>query len=621
MSRYVWDIEGDNLLKDVTQVWCHVFEDIDTGEVLEFRPGDFGWRKVLDNAKLIVGHNIVSYDLPVLLKLYNYKLPKTVKVHDTFLMSLILNYDRFPHGKHSLKNWGILLGEHKGEFNDFSKFSEEMLDYCKQDVKVNRLAYDVLLEDVRKIASKNPQIRDYLRVEHKVAEWCALAELYGWPFDVEKAVALFEQMKEEMQKAYDALNPILGMKTVATDKKKGVVEPKKPKWTKAGCYDAHTARWFKIDPWNGFEDRLVVGEYCRVEFVPLDLTSTDDVKIFLFRNGWEPTDWNYKRDPDTGKMVQTSPKITEDSLEFLQGNGKLYVDYLSTRSRFGILKTWLEEVDEDGNLHGSCFSIGTPSMRARHNIIVNVPNTDAPWGKEMRELFVSRLGWKIIGADSSSNQARGLAHYLKSAEYIDLLLNGDNHQFNADIATEIVRSMGFKNTTVTRGQAKRILYAFLFGASGGKLWLYVMGVKDDKLGNKFKRAFMKAVPGLDELMKKLENIFSATKKYGNGYIPGLGGNRIYVDSYHKLLVYLLQAAEKATCGAAVAKTMEYLEAANIPYQPLIMMHDEEQFMVPEEYAEEAARLAKLAFKEAPKLFGVEIMDGESKIGNNWYETH
>ena len=143
-----------------------------------------------------------------------------------------------------------------------------------------------------------------------------------------------------------------------------------------------------------------------------------------------------------------------------------------------------------------------------------------------------------------------------------------------------------------------------------------------KRGNKFKTGFTRAVPGFEELLKKLERIYGHTKQYSNpGYIIGLGGNRIYVDSFHKLLVYLLQAAEKATCGEAVMLTIQGLEEANIPYEPFIMYHDEEDFQVPTEYAQQAAAIAKSAFKEGPKLFGVEIMDGEAKIGKDWAECH
>jgi DNA polymerase I-like protein with 3'-5' exonuclease and polymerase domains len=255
----------------------------------------------------------------------------------------------------------------------------------------------------------------------------------------------------------------------------------------------------------------------------------------------------------------------------------------------------------------------------------------------MRALFKAKPGWKLIGADSAGNQARGLAHYLKSEEFTHTLLNGDIHTFNAKAIDKVLIEMGVswsqylltqgipaEETAMAkamRGRAKRILYAFLFGASGGKLWSYLFDKVDDKRGKKFKLGFTKAVPGFDALLTKLDNIFGKTKQYGDGYIPGLAGNRIYCDSFHKLLVYLLQACEKVTCSAALMLTVEGLEKEKIPYQPCIFMHDEIDFIVPEEHAERAAQISKEAFKEGPKLFGVDIMDGEAKIGLNWYEVH
>lgn len=172
-----------------------------------------------------------------------------------------------------------------------------------------------------------------------------------------------------------------------------------------------------------------------------------------------------------------------------------------------------------------------------------------------------------------------------------------------------------------RETAKRILYAFLFGASGGKLWIYIFDTVNDDLGKKFKSKFEKAVPGFKALKEKLESIFSSTQQFGDGYIPSLAGNRIYCDSYHKLLVYLLQSAEKITCSIALMLTVQGLEAEGIPYRPLIMMHDEIDFLVPDEYATRAGEISANAFKEGPKLVGVEIMDGEAKIGRSWLECH
>lgn len=622
MSRYVFDIETDGLLQSCTKMWILAAYDIDAKKMHYWLEGDLGWQEVFNNAKLVVGHNILGFDIFALEKLFGYKFPKTCNMHDTLIMSQILDYKRFGTEGHSLARWGQSLNFPKHDFNDWSKFSEEMLAYCLQDVKLGTKVYEKLLGELEKVSAKTPAIKTYLRAEHAATKWATSASLHGWPFDIEAAKALHKELEAEMQKAYDALSKRLGTKTVAVDKVKGVVETKKPKWTKAGFYDAHTANWFGIDPCSGYEgeERMVLGEYCRVEFQPLSLDSVNDVKTFLFRNGWQPTEWNMKVNEATGKKEKTSPKITEDSLEFLGGDGKLYTEFLTAKSRSAILKTWIENTDAEGNLHGECMVIGTPSMRARHSIIVNVPSADSPWGKQMRSLFTCKPGWVLVGCDSAGNQARGLAHYLKDPKFIDTLLNGDIHQYNADILTQVLKSMGV-DYEVKRAQAKRILYAFLFGASGTKLWSYIFGVMDEKNGKKLKAGFLKAVPGFKALIEKLESIYAATSEYSDGYIYSLAGNKIYVDSFHKLLVYLLQSAEKITCSAALMLTAERLEAEGIPYIPCIFYHDEIDFQVPEEFGKRAAEIGKQAFIDGPKLFGIEIMDGDAKIGKNWYEIH
>jgi DNA polymerase-1 len=620
-KRNLFDIETDGLLDECTRVWILCITDLNSGKKLKFLEGDLGWMEVFDNSEKLVGHYILGFDLPALKKIHNYTLPSHVHVTDTLVLSQVLNYRRFGDDGHSLERWGQFFGQPKQVHEDWSQFSPEMETRCESDVELNIRVYRKLIEEIQRLSPKAPRLITYLDVEHSLMRWCAEAERIGWPFDETKAASLKEALDASMKLAYDALSEKLGTKTVPVDKVKGIVETKRPKWIKNGFYDSHTCRWFGIEPPSGFEgeERLVEGEYCRVQFEKLSLDSVSDVKIFLFRHGWEPTEWNYKTDEETGKKVQTSPKITEDSLEFLGGDGKLYADFAVARSRVGILNTWMSNVKE-GRLHGSCITIGTPSMRARHQIIVNVPSVDSPWGKEMRELFTCPPGWKLVGCDSSGNQARGLAHYLGDPVFIDTLLNGDIHQFNADTLTDILRKMGI-DFVVKRSQAKRILYAFLFGASGAKLWSYIFGKHNAQKGNILKNEFIKAVPGFKVLLDKLAKIFKSTEKFGDGYIPSIAGIRVYVDSFHKLLVYLLQSAEKATCGAAVMLLMRFLEAERIPYQPYIFMHDEVQFAVPEQFAFTAGELGKRAFKEGPKLMGIDIMDGDYRVGNNWYDTH
>ena len=86
-------------------------------------------------------------------------------------------------------------------------------------------------------------------------------------------------------------------------------------------------------------------------------------------------------------------------------------------------------------------------------------------------------------------------------------------------------------------------------------------------------------------------------------------------------MYLLQSAEKITCAAALMVAMQRFEEEEIPYIPCIFYHDEIDFQVPEEYKERAAEIGKQAFADGPKLFGIEIMSGDAKIGKTWYDVH
>jgi hypothetical protein len=598
--------------------------DFDTGERYTYREHDFGWMEVLSNAEVVIGHNIFGFDLPALHKLFGFTLPKCVRIHDTLILSQILNYKRFGNKGHSLKVWGEALGYPKLDYDDFYTFSEEMVTYGERDVDLNCEIYSILLAELSVAYQKNSLVTTYIRAEMRASEFVSKANYNGWPFDADYARELFAEMEEKLNNTTSIVEAKLGRKCVAVDSVKGVVAVKKPKWNANGNYDHHLAKWFDIDPETGMDDdRLVEGEYCRVDFPRLKLSSVGDVKIFLYRNGWVPTEYNFKMNPVTLKKERTSPKITKDSLEFLGGDGKLYLEYLTIKSRHGILKTWLEnlvETPEGTVIKGDCFLIGTPSMRARHSIIVNVPGSDSLYGPEMRKLFIARKGWKVVGCDSSGNQARGLAYYLQSPEYIDLILNGDVHQYNADKLTEVLYEMGIQHE-VPRSAAKRVLYAFLFGAAGAKLWSYIFGTQKAKQGNTLKKGFTSAVPGFKNLISKLENFYWKTADKGEGYIESLVGTRIYVDSPHKLLVYLLQALEKITCSSAVMYAMDKLEAEGIPYIPLIYYHDEFEFMVPEQHAERAKEIGIEAFREAPKLYGIDIMDGDGRIGDNWYDVH
>lgn len=616
----MFDLETDGLLHEATTIWIFVAEDLNTGEQTVFSDEDKTARPLkelpafLDSCRLLAGHHILMYDILILEKLLGWKPKSSQKLVDTMVMSQVLNYKRFGFG-HSLKVWGDFFGYPKVEHNNWSQYSPEMRNRCVVDVKLNVKVYNYLLAELNSRKNKET-LKLGIKVEHGTSRFVGRSVLHGWPFDVVKAKEVRNQLEEKMRLIEQTINPKLKTKLTQLDRDP---EFKSPAWIKTGNYAVRTAGWFEIDPARGQEeDRPVWGDYCRVELVQPDIGSMESVKTLLYELGWEPDEWNYVKD-GKGALVKSSPKLTEASLEPLGEVGAMINEFYTLRSRHSILKTWMEENLTDQNkIHGDCFVIGTPTARSRHAVIANIPSADATFGPEIRSLFSSRPGYVIVGADSKGNQNRALAHYLNNAAYTEAICTGDIHDFNRKILESIVGPMGPDG----RKRAKAFFYALIFAGGAGKLALIVTGRRDTTIGQKIKDEFLKKIPGLNELVTKLEKMFEATQsKTGKGYIMALDGRPIFMEGKRLALNYLLQSFEKITVAAAVTQLQEELDEGGFDWQPLIVYHDELQFEVREDQAEAAKELAIKAFKEAPKQFGAVIMDGSAAIGKNWYETH
>ena len=159
----VFDLETDGLLNDVTCIHCLVIYDSENDQTFVYN--DKGSEEpivrgiqILEEADVICGHNVISYDIPVIEKIYPW-FKCTSLVVDTLLLSRLyhanmmevdkqLDNSRMPlqlRGRHSLESYGYRLGEYKGEFGkttDWKEWSQEMQDYCIQDVNVTKTLCD-----------------------------------------------------------------------------------------------------------------------------------------------------------------------------------------------------------------------------------------------------------------------------------------------------------------------------------------------------------------------------------------------------------------------------------------------------------------------------------------------
>ena len=81
---FAFDIESNALYDDITKVWCIYIFDVETGERWGYRPHQIedGIRK-LTEADVLVGHNIIDFDLPALKKMYPSLIKYNFNVFDT----------------------------------------------------------------------------------------------------------------------------------------------------------------------------------------------------------------------------------------------------------------------------------------------------------------------------------------------------------------------------------------------------------------------------------------------------------------------------------------------------------------------------------------------------------
>ena len=606
--RLVYDIETNGLLDTVNVIWLAVVKDIDTNEVFTFSDFDEPSRPLnelvpfLNKASVLIGHNIIGYDNVVMHKLLNWTPPATIKMIDTMIISQMNNFRR--DGKHSLKNFGVILGDAKGESPDFLKYSPEMKTYAIQDVNLNHKVYKYVVNEAQTLIKNRPAFKQALQTEHGIAEICSEQVKNKWKFNTELAKKHYSFLTSEMKVIEDQVNPTLKPRQVFVDK-----EDKKAKYLQDGRLSSVSARMLsqflgtevKQEDTHLWDPKKT---FRRFNMVEADLGNMDQVRGMLLDNGWIPTQFTPRGEP----------KVTEDSIHTIKGDlGKSILHYYSLRSRHSVLKGWIELAElNDNRVYVESFNIGTPTFRQRHSKIVNVPSSNSYFGKEMRELFIADDNKVMVGCDSSGNQIRALGHYLNNKDVNEHILNGDIHQRTADIVG------------VPRNVAKSILYATIFGAGLAKLGKMVLGYDDIEKGRDVKNKLYTVYPGLKELTKRLNNFFHTTEyKNGIGFVPALDGRKIYAESSFKLLNYLLQAFEAITVKTAVVNAFKMFREEKLDVNMLGLIHDEVQCQCNPKDLDRVKEILEYSFGEyITTTLKLNIqMAGEAKSGLTWSDTH
>jgi len=574
MRTFSCDIETDGI--EATRVWCIAVHNIDTDQCITFSGPCLNLFKpwLEAEADCLIFHNGISFDVPVLERLMDIDF-SNIKIEDTLIMSQL--YKPRLDGGHSLSAWGGRLDMDKGDHSDWSKFSQEMLDYCIRDTKLTTKLYKYLKNSGLSVDAKE--------LEYETKKHCSLQEMVGWHFNLEGAIKLLQDINEDLRLAEVEVHKTFVPLAVWKSK-----TPVKNRFNKKG----HRTKHYQTEVELGCHTNDD-GDYGYWTYPELNLGSRQQVGRHLVHYGWKPTVFT-----DGGH-----PKVDESTLKDVDiPEAKIIARYLMLQKRQGQVSSWVDEYNHDtGRIHSRVHTMGTVThrMSSSNPNLQQVTASNKEYGREMRSLFAVPDGKVIVGADLSGLELRCLAHYMKDDSYTEEILSGDIHTANQKAA-------GLS----TRDESKRFIYAYLYGGGDDLIGRICGGGR--AIGKKIKEQFLSNTPALAVLRKKIEH---ASKK---GWIKTLDGRKVYVRSPHSALNFLLQSA-----GSIIAKrawVIFHNKAQSLEYNQLGVIHDEIQIECEPGDADRIGKLVVEAMEETTDYYKLNCpITGEYKIGSSWNETH
>jgi len=567
------DIET-NLKHDT--IWLCVTKHNTTGEVRHWREANT-LQQYLDGEQ-VVGHNIIGFDAPILKKVWGVGIPANMLI-DTLVMSRLYKPDIevvLPkEGKaptpHSLEAWGYRLGSYKIGFTDFDGgWTQEMATYCEQDVQLLEKLYNFLTTTMTREGFSLQSIK----LEHEVALICRGMEDNGFMLDMPKAMALHATLSGRMSDIEESMQQVFPP----------IVEQRFSEKTGKQLKD-------KITIFNSGSRQQIAERLAGLGVV-------------------------FTKKTDKGNVIVDEAVLEKIDLP----EAKLVAEYLMIQKRVAQISSWLELVRDDGRVHGRVTTNGAVTGRATHSSpnMAQVPAVGSPFGAECREMWRVPVGYKQVGVDLSGIELRCLGHYLKDQEWIDELLKGDIHWFNAQsfglVEKGTVKDDNNPEHKKARNITKTLTYGVLYGAGAAKAGSIVGG--NSSKGKKLIDSFINNTPGLSALKKKISRLMA------KGHLPALDGRRVWVRSEHAALNTLLQSAGAIVAKQWLIESTKLLQEKGIDAKLLAFVHDETQWEVREDQAEEAARLIEQAATKAGEALGFRCpVDAEGKVGNNWRECH
>ena len=618
--------------KGIKNIWCIVTKELGEEPRVWLEEDYDRFVTYCSTVDLWVAHNGLAFDYPVVNRLLG-GLGDATKVIDTFVVSRLVNYSRFI--THSLDELGHHLGEPKGKFTDFSCLSQEMIDYCIQDVLVTEKVYRMYEKYIWDASwSKS------MRMEHDMVLINEDMTNNGFMFDKERAEPILKEIKERKELLEIEFQEVW------------------PPWLKEvneiqyrvkadGTLYATTQDALDRYP----KTILSGGNLICYDYETFNPGSTKHRVDKLWESGWEPTDktkthreFGRAKVGEMWRKSKLTPELYQEKLDHFEHYGwtvkeenlltlpeeapegaKKLAEWLTLEGRRSSLEEWLGCVQGDGRIHGKFWHIGAWTHRMSHSH-PNQANVFSPFRgdprnavEEVKDAYDATLRslWctdkVLLGTDAAGIQLRILAHYMKSDKYRDAILSGTKED-ETDIHNLNMKALG--PMCRDRDTAKTFIYAWLLGAGIAKI-ASILSCSHKEAKQAVKN-FLEELPELKRLKHGL-----IPRDARRGYFVGLDGRKVLCSSEHLMLAGYLQNAEAIVTKAWILEWTDRAKKEGLWFKLVDYVHDEVQVEVlTEEDGDKLAALQKQAMKDVSDDLGLFCqMDTESDMGKTWADTH
>lgn len=416
MKWAVFDSEGNGLRPDL--LYCLSWENNGTKKTVT----DYNeMRRFLSEHDVIIGHNIILYDIPNLERVLGVKYSGTAI--DTLVLSWYLYNERRTHG---LEDWGTELGIPKPEISDWENLDlEEYIHRCESDREITKRLWD---KQVAYLKTLYPDPKEFWRfIDYLMKKISVIRgqEETKWRLDVDFVKSELSKLEDIEKEKIETLRGLMPKVPIITKKHRPKVLRKA-----TGELSAHGLVWYALLKERGLQDDYDGFIEVIKGYEEPNPGSPQQVKDFLFSLGWKPRTFKYNKD---GKEI---PQINKERGEGLCDSVKdlfdktpdlVVLDSLSVIShRMGLLKGFLRD-QEDGFLKASIIGL-TNTLRFKHQEIVNLPKIGTNYSEGIRNsLIASGPNDELCGSDQKSLEDRLKQHFIYpyDPDYVKEMMKDD----------------------------------------------------------------------------------------------------------------------------------------------------------------------------------------------------